>query len=86
MIPIQPKITRRTVENEILSKKILSNKKLIILKLIQIIIIWLYMDIDIILVSFTSVRLFDRMDVRVVAAYAPLYDTTTNISNRGNNV
>ena len=44
------------------------------------------MDIDIILVSFTSVRLFDRMDVRAVAAYASLYDTTTNISNRGNNV
>ena len=42
------------------------------------------MDIDIKLVSFASVRLFDRMDVRVVAAYASLYDTTTNISNRGN--
>ena len=26
------------------------------------------------------------MDVRVVAAYASLYDTTTNILNRGNNV
>ena len=44
------------------------------------------MDIDIILVSFTSVCLFDRTDVRVVAAYASLYDTTTNISKRGNNV
>ena len=44
------------------------------------------MDIDIKLVSFTSVRLFDRTDVRVVAAYASLYDTTTNISKRGNNV
>ena len=33
------------------------------------------MDIDIILVSFASVRLFDRMDVRAVAAYASLYDT-----------
>ena len=44
------------------------------------------MDIDIILVSFASVRLFDRTDVRVVAEYASLYDTTTNIANRGNNV
>ena len=34
------------------------------------------MDIDIILVSFTSVRLFDRMDMRAVAAYASLYNTT----------
>ena len=33
------------------------------------------MDIDIILVSFTNVRLFDCMDVHAVAAYASLYNT-----------
>ena len=37
------------------------------------------MDIDIILVSITSERLFDRMDLRAVAAYA-------SFTNRGNNV